>query len=138
MEYDDIKEFKGKKFSGMPIGGKHYWNYENAVWREEKIAPDLWTFEFSSTKGRRGRRAPEASGPGTGTEYHWFIAANQFVRKVDADHYETFMKGLKGKIGHKRPHWKDFSYSYLEQNNKNQQIAAFLRGAGKYFIEEEK
>ena len=137
MTYDDIKEFKGKKYSGMPIGGIHLWNYDNAIWKEQKIAPDLWKLEFRATKGRRGRSAPEGSGAAAGTEFHWFVAANQVARKVDADHYETLMTGLKGKLGHKRPHWKDFSYTYPEQQSKNQQIAVFLRKAARYFISED-
>ena len=137
MPYDDLKEYKGKKYTGMAIGDVHIWNYEHAIWKEQKIAPDLWKLEFNATKGRRGRSAPEGSGASKGTQFHWFIAANQIARKVDADHYETFMTGLKKKIGHKRPYWKQFSYDYPEQRGRNQEIAAFLRQATRYFIEEE-
>jgi hypothetical protein len=44
-----------------------------------------------------------------GTGYHWFIEAHQFVRKLDANTYETFMEGLKHKVAHQRAGWEDWS-----------------------------
>ncbi len=27
MAYDDVKEFNGRKYMGMPVGGRHVWSY---------------------------------------------------------------------------------------------------------------
>lgn len=43
----------------------------------------------------------EDSGIPVGTEYHWYILAQQSVRKLDANKYSTSMTGLKYKLGHK-------------------------------------
>jgi hypothetical protein len=37
-----------------------------------------------------------------GTGYHWYILANQNVKKLDANNYTTSMIGLKYKLAHKR------------------------------------
>ncbi len=108
MGYDDVKEFGGRPYTGMRIGGRHLWHYTDAVWREEKVAPDLWTFTLTSVK-RRDAPAPPGSGAPPLTEYHWYILADQWVRKIDQDSYRTFMAGTKHKIAHRRPHWSRWS-----------------------------
>lgn len=80
---------------------------------------------------------PLGSGCSVGTKFHWWIAGNQFARKVDTDHYETLMVGLKGKIGHKRPYRRGFSYEYPDQPDRGGNVAAFMRKAAKYLLEEE-
>ena len=114
MAYDDLKKFNGRKYMGMPIGGKHVWNYPNGTWKEEKVDPDCWVFTFESMKQRR-KEAPMNSGAPINTEYHWYILADQRVRKVDKDMYETVMQGVKHKLSHKRPYWRKWSSEY--QNN---------------------
>ena len=37
-----------------------------------------------------------------GTEYNWYILANQHVKKLNANDYSTEMTGLKFKLAHKR------------------------------------
>jgi hypothetical protein len=111
VAYNDLKEFRGKVYSGMPIGGTHVWEYPHGVWQEHKVAPDRWVFSFLSEK-KRARRAPEGSGALPGTRYHWFILAHQRVRKIDQDTYETVMEGVKYKVAHKRPHWRAWSTEY--------------------------
>jgi hypothetical protein len=111
VAYDDLKEFGGKVYSGMSIGGEHLWEYPRGLWKERKVAPDRWTFTFSSLK-KRARRAPVGSGAPVGTGYHWFILAHQKVRKMDKDTYETLMEGVKFKVAHKRPHWRGWSTEY--------------------------
>ena len=134
--FDQLKSFNGQKYKGMSVGASHQWDYNDAVWKETKIAPDLWTIEFSATKGRQ-KSAPVGSGAPEGTEYHWTIAADQMVKKIDADHYQTMMTGLKFKTGYKKPYWKGFSYTYPDQPSKNQQKIRFLEQVIQKLREEE-
>ncbi|MEE9164285.1 MAG: hypothetical protein V3U17_05790 [Thermoplasmata archaeon] len=101
MTYDDVKEFKGRKYTGMAVGGRHTWIYPNALWRERKVSPDEWEFTLSAIKERE-TEAPEGSGAPLDTQYHWFILAHQRVRKIDSNSYSTFMTGTKYKLAHKR------------------------------------
>jgi hypothetical protein len=99
--YNEYKEFEGKKYTGMRVGGTHEWYYDKGEWKEKKIAPDKWEFNYS-VKKTRAWQAPEGSGVPVGTEYHWYILAHQNVRKLDANSYVTSMTGLKYKLAHKR------------------------------------
>jgi hypothetical protein len=99
--YNEYKEFEGRKYTGMRVGGTHEWYYDKGEWKEKKIAPDKWEFNYATNK-RRAWQAPEGSGVPVGTEYHWYILAHQNVRKLDADSYATSMTGLKYKLAHKR------------------------------------
>jgi hypothetical protein len=85
----------------MRVGGTHEWYYDKGEWKEKKIAPDKWEFNYS-VKKTRAWQAPEGSGVPVGTEYHWYILAHQNVRKLDANSYVTSMTGLKYKLAHKR------------------------------------
>jgi len=109
--YNAIKEYNGIKYTGMQVGGKHNWIYNNGSWNEIKIAPDEWRFEFSSIKSRRNP-APANSGAMPNTTFHWLIVAEQKAIKLDDNNYDTLMKGSKFKIGHKLPNWKKFNYGY--------------------------
>jgi hypothetical protein len=99
--YNEFKEFEGKQYTGMKVGGSHKWYYDKGEWKEKKITPDKWEFTYDVTK-RRAWNAPEGSGVPVGTEYHWYILAHQNVRKLDANNYTTSMTGLKYKLAHKR------------------------------------
>ena len=99
--YNEVKEFEGKKYTGMKVGGRHKWYYDKGEWDEKKIAPDKWEFTYAVTK-RRAWCAPEGSGVPVGTEYHWYILAHQNVIKLDANNYTTTMTGFKYKLAHKR------------------------------------
>ena len=99
--YNEYKEFEGRKYTGMRVGGTHEWYYDKGEWKEKKIAPDKWEFTYATNK-RRAWNAPEGSGARVGTEYHWYILAHQNVRKLDANSYATSMTGLKYKLAHKR------------------------------------
>src|SRR5215208_3846892 len=99
--YNEYKEFEGRKYTGMRVGGTHQWYYDKGEWKEKKIAPDKWEFTYATNK-RRAWNAPEGSGVPVGTEYHWYILAHQNVRKLDANNYTTSMTGLKYKLAHKR------------------------------------
>jgi hypothetical protein len=126
MSFDDIKTFNGTKYSGMTVGGSHHWIYPNGEWKETKIAPDTWEIAFSSMKHRKVP-APDGSGVPLRTAYHWGIISDQKVLKVSANEYETIMSGLKYKIGHKRPHWRDFSYRYKGQPTYRQRVIEILK-----------
>jgi len=128
MAYDDLKEFNGAKYSGMPIGGAHNWLYPNGLWREKKVAPDEWVFEFECTKGRRNA-APTNSGAKQGTGFNWFIVADQKAVKANTDQYQTIMHGSKFKVGHKRPYWRGWSYEYPEQLSYRQRVIQILQQA---------
>ena len=127
MAYDDVKEFEGETYSGMAVGGEHTWLYPNGLWKETKVAPDRWDFTFSAIKERE-RSAPPGSGVPVGTQYHWYILADQRVRKIDADSYTTFMSGVKYKIAHKRPRWRKWSSEYPEQASETEKVIDILEG----------
>lgn len=128
MTYDDLKEFDGETYAGMRVGGRHTWRYTDAVWRERKVSPDAWEFVLTSTK-RRDRHAPEGSGVPLGTQYHWYLLAHQWVRKIDADSYHTFMSGVKHKVAHKRPHWRTWSNAHPGQDSDRENVIAILDSA---------
>jgi hypothetical protein len=108
--YNRFKEFEGKKYTGMKVGRTHKWYYDKGEWKEKKITPDKWQFTYNVPKRRAGN-APEGSGVPVGTEYHWYILANQTVKKIDANNYTTSMIGLKYKLAHKRVERNSWSSS---------------------------
>lgn len=83
----------------------------------KKLTPDKWQFTYSVTKRRAGN-APEGSGVPVGTEYHWYILANQNVKKLDANNYTTSMIGLKYKLAHKRSEKNNWSSSDKAQRKR--------------------
>jgi hypothetical protein len=115
--YNQFKEFEGKKYTGMKVGGTHKWYYDRGEWKEKKLTPDKWEFAYNVAK-RRARYAPEGSGVPVGTEYHWYILANQNVKKLDANNYTTSMIGLKYKLAHKRADKNDWSSSDNAQRKR--------------------
>ncbi|MDQ3840691.1 MAG: hypothetical protein M3297_15665 [Thermoproteota archaeon] len=86
--YNEYKEFEGRKYTGMRVGGIHRWYYDRGEWKEKKVAPDKSEFTYATNK-RRAWNAPEGSGASVGTEYYWYILAHQNVRKLDANTYTT-------------------------------------------------
>ncbi|KAL4976909.1 hypothetical protein BDW66DRAFT_45712 [Aspergillus desertorum] len=98
--YNALKSHKGQFYSGMAVGGSHTWNYDQGVWKETKEEPDLWRIDYRTNK-RRARKAPQGSGAPVGTEYHWLIVGHQYVKKIDANTYETVLKGSKYKLAYK-------------------------------------
>jgi hypothetical protein len=115
--YNEYKEFEGKKYSGMRVGGTHQWYYDRGEWKEKKITPDKWEFTYATNK-RRAWQAPEGSGVPVGTEYHWYLLAHQNVTKLDANSYTTSMEGLKYKLAHKRAEkgkWSSTDYAQKER-----------------------
>jgi hypothetical protein len=115
--YNQFKEFEGKKYTGMKVGRTHKWYYNKGEWKEKKLTPDKWQFSYNVTKRRAGN-APEGSGVPVGTEYHWYILANQNVKKLDANNYTTSMIGLKYKLAHKRAERKNWSSSDKAQRKR--------------------
>jgi len=99
--YNAYKEYHGQQYTGMKIGRRHKWYYDKGEWHERKVTPDKWEIEYSVVKRRAGK-APEGSGVPVGTEYHWYILADQTAKKLDANDYSTSMVGYKFKLGHKR------------------------------------
>ncbi|HET7642339.1 MAG TPA: hypothetical protein VFK40_02430 [Nitrososphaeraceae archaeon] len=115
--YNQIKEFQGKNYTGMKVGRTHKWYYDKGEWKEKKVTPDQWQFTYNVTKRRSGK-APEGSGVPVGTEYHWYILANQNVKKLDANNYTTSMIGLKYKLAHKRADRNNWSSSDNSQRKR--------------------
>lgn len=99
--YDKVKEFRGKRYTGMAVGRSHTWRYDAGDWKERKVTPDRWEFRYAVVKRRAGR-APEGSGAPVGTSHHWFLVADQIVTKLDANSYSTEMTGHKIKVAHRR------------------------------------
>ena len=119
--YEEFKEFNGKKYTCMRVGGSHKWHYDKGIWREKKVTPDKWELTYSVNK-KRVWNAPEGSGVPVGTEYHWYILAHQNVRKLDANNYATSMKGIKYKLAHKRAGSLNWNTSDNEQRKQLIQI----------------
>jgi hypothetical protein len=115
--YNQFKEFQGKNYTGMRVGRTHKWYYDKGEWKEKKVTPDKWQFSYNVTKRRAGN-APEGSGVPVGTEYHWYILANQNVKKLDANNYTTSMIGLKYKLAHKRADRNNWSSSDNAQKKR--------------------
>ncbi len=124
--YNTLKDHEGQKYMGMSVGGKHNWDYNNGVWNEVKVAPDKWKFQFQSLKTRQ-HQAPSGTGALKGTEYHWYIIADQKAVKLDENSYNTRMQGTKFKIGHKRPNWTQWNYKYHHESYEDR-IIAILEG----------
>jgi hypothetical protein len=115
--YNNFKTFEGQQYTGMAIGRSHKWYYDKGEWKEKKVTPDDWEFNYAVTKRRAGK-APEGSGVPVGTEYHWYILAHQHVRKLNANDYTTAMTGLKVKIAHKRADHDKWNISERAQRKR--------------------
>ena len=123
--YDSLKKYNNQVYTGMKIGGSHKWIYSDGKWNETKTAPNKWTISFNSVK-TRVNSAPSNSGANIGTKFHWYIIADQIATKLNKDSYMTQMKGIKYKVGHKRPQWRTFSYNYPEQNSYKERVIKIL------------
>ena len=123
ISYNKFKEFEGKKYTGMKVGRTHKWYYDKGEWKEKKLTPDKWEFTYNVTKRRAGN-APEGSGVAVGTEYHWYILANQNVKKLDANSYTTSMLGLKYKLAHKRADKNNWNQS---ENTQRKRLVGILK-----------
>jgi hypothetical protein len=119
--YNEYKEFQGRKYTGMKVGRSHKWYYDKGEWKEKKVTPDQWDFNFSVDKKRAGQ-APEGSGVPVGTEYHWYILAHQNVKKVDANQYTTSMTGIKYKLAHRRAERENWNITEEAQKKRLIQI----------------
>ncbi len=115
--YNEFKTFEGKQYTGMKVGRSHKWYYDKGEWKEKKVSPDDWEFNYGVVKRRAGR-APEGSGVPVGTEYHWYILAHQYVKKLNANDYSTTMSGMKFKLAHKRFDKTSWSASDKAQRKK--------------------
>ena len=125
MTYDQVKEFNGQKYTGMVVGGRHTWVYPHALWRERKVAPNRWEFTLASVKEREVD-APNGSGAPIDSQYHWYILADQHVRKVDSNTYSTLMRGTKFKLAHKRADRNRWSTDYGQGPSKREKIVSIL------------
>jgi hypothetical protein len=119
--YNEFKEFEGRQYTGMKVGRGHKWYYDRGEWKEKKVTPDKWEFNYTVNKRRAGQ-APEGSGVPVGTEYHWYILAHQNVRKLDANNYSTSMTGIKYKLAHKRSDKEKWSMTDNTQKKKLIQV----------------
>jgi hypothetical protein len=121
--YDQVKEYNGKRYTGMRVGRSHTWRYEPGEWKERKVTPDRWEFRYAVVKRRAGR-APEGSGAPLGTSHHWYIVADQVVTKLDANSYMTEMVGHKIKVAHRRAGQSSWNASERAQRK---QLVKLLR-----------
>lgn len=123
--YNELKKYHDRIYTGMRVGQSHHWIYNDGHWYEKKNSPNEWQISFNSVK-TRNYAAPINSGAKVGTKYHWYIIADQIATKLDSNSYMTKLKGLKFKVGHKRPYWKSFSYEYPEQEGYKERIIKIL------------
>ena len=121
--YDQVKEYNGKRYTGMRVGRSHTWRYEPGEWKERKVTPDRWEFRYAVVKRRAGR-APEGSGAPLGTSHHWYIVADQVVTKLDANSYMTEMVGHKIKVAHRRAGQSSWNAS---ERGQRKQLVKLLR-----------
>jgi len=131
--YNEYKEFQGRKYTGMKVGRSHKWYYDKGEWKEKKVTPDQWDFNFSVDKKRAGQ-APEGSGVPVGTEYHWYILAHQNVKKVDANRYTTSMTGIKYKLAHRRAERENWNITEAPKEATNTDTRKFngsIKGGNK-------
>ena len=56
--------------------------------------------------------------------YHWYILADQVVKKLDANNYSTSMTGLKYKLAHKRQRKEDWS---ARDNDQKERLIEILK-----------
>lgn len=115
--YNEFKTFGDQQYTGMKVGRTHKWYYDKGEWKEKKVTPDEWEFNYGVVKRRAGR-APEGSGVQVGTEYHWYILAHQKVQKITANDYTTSMTGLKIKLAHRRADHTAWSASEKARRRK--------------------
>lgn len=108
MAYGDEKDYQGRKYRGMRVGGTHHWTYPDGKWTERKVSPQRWDVAFTSLK-RRNAKAPDWSGAEVGSGYHWFIVAHQWAGKLDANTYATHMEGTKHLIAFRKPGWRGWT-----------------------------
>lgn len=121
-KYNKFKEYKGKRYTGMKIGGTHKWYYAKGEWKERKKTPEEWDV-FYQTKKTRAGKAPEGSGAPVGTGYNWLIVAHQRVDKLDANNYMTHLEGKKFKVSHlsaKKGEWN------IKEKTQRKKVIAFL------------
>lgn len=116
-KYNKLKAHKGKRYSGMKVGGRHKWYYDQGEWKERKIAPEEWDVFYKTTKRRAGK-APEGSGAPIGTGYNWLIVAHQRVEKMDANSYLTCLEGKKFKVAHLRASKGQWNISEKSQRDR--------------------
>jgi hypothetical protein len=121
-QYDRYKQFKGKEYTGMKVGGTHKWYYDQGEWRERKVTPDDWKIYYKTTKRRAGK-APDESGVPVGSEYNWLIVSHQRVAKLDANSYMTCMEGRKFKVAHKRA---DKGVWNVSEKTQRKKVIAYL------------
>ena len=126
--YDTYKIHDKKVYTGMRVGGSHHWIYNEGKWFETKNAPNKWSFNFESLKTRQNP-APKNTGASVQTKFHWYILADQIATKIDENSYMTSMRGIKFKVGHKRPYWRTFSYNYPDQLSYKDSIIKILEDA---------
>lgn len=82
---------------GVPVGYKEAWRYLGR-WRERKVAPGKWKFEFRATKRRRARSYGSF---GKGTTGKWKINGVQYIKKTGKGKYQTYLVGTKRNLGFK-------------------------------------
>ena len=49
--YNKLKQFDGKKYTGMKVGGSHRWYYDKGEWKEKKVSPDKWRLVMRPQSG---------------------------------------------------------------------------------------
>src|SRR5690625_161183 len=116
-QYNRFKTYRGKRYTGMKVGGTHKWYYDEGVWKERKTTPDAWDIYYKTRKRRAGK-APEKSGAPVGTGYNWLIVAHQRVDKLDANSYMTRLDGKKFKVAHLRAEKGKWNIAEKKQRQK--------------------
>jgi len=123
--YTDEKEFQGRKYHGMRVGGIHRWSYPDGTWKERKATPSDWGVVFTLHK-RRLSKAPRGSGAGVGSEYHWLLVCEQWARKEDANTYSTVMEGKKFLVAFKKPEWPVWNTEFRNQRPAREKVIKLL------------
>lgn len=123
--FSGIKEHRGAPYSGSRVGVNKAWA-AGGRWREVKVSPEKWGFEWTGTQTRLGSQAPAGSGADVGSEFHYLLLAHQFVRKADENTYESRLVGSKYQVGHKKPGWLLWSHEYAGQESERDRVERIL------------
>lgn len=85
---------------GVPRGYRHDWHYWGR-WRERKVKPRQWRFDFRARKSRHVSARGLGSMP-VGSKIRWRIVATQEATKVGRNQYSTRMVGRKELVSVRR------------------------------------
>ena len=102
---------QGNPYGFRPGNSRYQWDFLKGKWLERRIDANEHSFVLKARFEKTKDAFPTLTGD-IGTEFRWFVCADQIARKVDDNAFETLMSGLRFLVGYKKPKWKQFSHEY--------------------------